>query len=74
MTPGAPITPKEFAADVFGGKVSARWVRAQCHRWVESGGSEGIAVITPKRPYLIPATERARLTLPHVFQRAITRQ
>ena len=70
MNPAAPITPKEFADAVFGGRRSARWVRRQCAQFVTTKGRAGIAVISPARPYLIPAVECDRWRAPIVFSRA----
>jgi hypothetical protein len=71
LNPNAPLTPKEFAADVFGGKRSAAWVREECAKWIRTRGREGIAVISANRPYLIPVSEKARFSAPLVFTRAL---
>jgi hypothetical protein len=58
-----PLTPKEFAADVFDGKRSARWVRARCREYIRTHGKKGIAVISRQRPYLIPREEVGRVAI-----------
>jgi len=54
MSPSAPMTPKEFAADVLGGRRSARWVCARCREYQKTRGKRGIPTVTPGKPYLIP--------------------
>ena len=55
-----PLTPKEFAADVYDGKRSAKWVRARCREYIRTRGRNGIAVVSRKKPYLIPREEVGR--------------
>jgi hypothetical protein len=71
MNPAAPLTPKEYAAEEFGGRRSPAWVRAQCALFIRTKGREGIAVVAASRPYLIPATERGRFSRPLVFNRSL---
>lgn len=62
-----PLTPKEFAADVFDGKRSARWVRQQIRLWLRTKGRRGIAVIARSKPWLIPRSEVLRLQTAMAF-------
>lgn len=71
MKPGQPLTPKEFADEVFGGKLAPRWVRARCKDFVRTKGKCGIAVVLASRPYLIPASEVERFRQPLVFARSV---
>lgn len=64
-------TPKEFSDAAYDGLHSAKWVRAECRRFLRTKGREGIAVISRKRPYLIPASEVTRVRAPLVFTRAL---
>lgn len=67
----APLTPKEYAAEVFGGKRSATWVRHQCALYVKTGGKRGIPVVGKKPPYLIPAPARGLFLQPLFLKRAL---
>lgn len=69
MNERAPLTPKEVADLVFGGKRSERWVRNECRRFINTRGRRGIAVLCGCKPYLIPRSEAARLGLPLFAQR-----
>lgn len=60
MNPAAPLTPKEYAVEEFSSRRSEKWVRAQCALYVKTKGKRGIAVVLPRPPYLIPASERGR--------------
>lgn len=70
MNPLAPLTPKEYAAEEFNGKRSARWVRGQCVLFVRTRGRRGIPVVSKSRPYLIPATARGMFSRPLFVTRA----
>ncbi|HWZ95662.1 MAG TPA: hypothetical protein VNW30_10745 [Opitutaceae bacterium] len=67
----APLTPKEFADEVFGGKRCAKWVRYQCALYVKTSGKRGIPVLGKKPPYLIPATARGLFMQPLFLKRAL---
>jgi hypothetical protein len=67
----APLTPKEYAAEEFGGKRSPVWVRHQCALYVRSKGKRGIPVVSAKPPYLIPASARGLFAQPLFQMRAL---
>ena len=69
MNANGPLTPKEFAAEVFDGKRSARWVRSQIRLFLRTKGQSGIAVISRSKPWLIPRSEANRHASPLLFIR-----
>jgi len=75
MNATAPLTPKEYAAEEFGERRSAKWVRNQCAEYIRTRGKSGIPVVAvngkPAKPYLIPRSELGRFSVPLVFQRAV---
>jgi hypothetical protein len=71
MSAPGPLTPKEYAAEEFGGKRSAKWVRHQCALYIQSKGKRGIPVVSAKPPYLIPPTARGLFAQPLFQLRAL---